>query len=87
MYNLLPLIFALCVVPALAVILPAKIFLSYHLAVEAKKGQKLLKDKEGCQKPREKTKKRQNTEKVRKVPGKGVVILLMQSLIVGDFRR
>ncbi|KAJ7881650.1 hypothetical protein B0H13DRAFT_1891312 [Mycena leptocephala] len=52
-------------VPALAAILPAKIFLSYHLAVEAKKDQKLLKDKEGCQKPREKTEKRQNTEKSR----------------------
>jgi hypothetical protein len=38
----------------------------------------LLKNKKGYQKPREKTEKRQNTEKVRKAPGKGVVILLMQ---------
>jgi hypothetical protein len=76
--------FALCAVPALAAILPAKNFLSYHLAVEAKKDQKLLKDKEGCQKPREKTEKRQNTEKVRKAPGKGVVILLISGKVASD---
>jgi hypothetical protein len=48
MYNLL---FALCVVPALAVVLPAKNFLSYHLTVEAEKDQKLLKDKKSYEKP------------------------------------